>query len=664
MRNDLNRLTRVDYAMAFVLAGIAVLLYNLTLTPSLSYISPDGNELATIPYVLGLAHMPGYPLYTWLGKVFTWLPFGDVAHRMNLMSAVLGAIGVAGLYLIISKLLHTRATSSVLRRAGAFLTSLIFAFSPTYWSQAVIAEVYVPNIALVAITILALLHWEQSRRDRDFALFALTFGLSLGTHISNLGFAPAFIIFILLTDASVVKRPTWWMAALVGFSLGVIQFAWLPLRANTLNDRIMLERAPVTLKGIYDYTLGAFPQFKFAFSLGELPDRVVVYLYLLSQQFGWAAILIGVIGLGSLLLRRTRHYYLLAGMYVVQVWFFIQYRAFDLDVFFLPAHFLWAIFLAFGIVEALGGLEALVDLISRKRSTHAAHRAMAAVTVALGLIPLTKNFEISDHSYDVAINDFYANVWEVLPSNSALLSQGGVFGYDAFYWQLVYDTRSDVLLPSLPTPNPSSADIQGRELYSTTSVTGQNLARGPGALPRDLISRDMWQVPVLIGVQAGAQGLGLRGRLVLYHLTDIPPNLIVDEANPSTRLDADMNGLLLVGEDVKDETIESGGRVHIILYWSIDQPGPYRIETSLGDQALETHEIGFGNLARYQAEVDPVMHQAIVEDYWVVVPSTTSIGSHVLTVGVEGVEKEIEIGILEIIDNEEAMDRWLRIAGK
>lgn len=664
MRNDLNRLTRFDFAVALGLAGFAFLFYKCTLTPSLSYISPDGNELATIPYVLGLAHMPGYPLYTWLGKVFTLLPFGDVAHRMNLMSATLGSVGVGGLYLIISKLLHSSAASLVLRRAGASLTSLLFAFSPTFWSQAVIAEVYVPNIALVAITLLALLHWERTRKDRNFALFALIFGLSLGTHISNLGFAPAFIIFILLTDRSVLKSPTWWLAALLGFGLGIAQFAWLPFKATTLNDRLMLERAPVTLKGIYNYTLGAFPQLKFAFSLGELPDRVVIYMYLLSQQFGWTSILIGVIGLGSLLARRPRHYHLLVGMYIVQVWFFIQYRVFDLDVFFLPAHYLWAIFLSFGIVEALGGLESVVTRISRGQSPHAVHWTVAAVTVAMGVIPLMKNLKPSDHSYDVAINDFYANVWEVLPTRSTLLTQGGVFGYDAFYWQLVYETRSDVLLPALPTPNPSPADIQGRDLYSTTNIFSQNRARGPGALPLDLVSRDIWQVPVLIGVQSGAPGFGGRSRLVLYNLTDSPPILVDDEAQPSTRIETELDGLTFMGVDIDDRTIESGGRVHLILYWRIDQPRRYQIETSLGDMDLEKHEIGLGNLARYEIEVGSALHHTIVEDYWVVIPSTISAGAHVLTVSVEGHDKEMEVGTLDIIDEEEAMDRWLRIAGK
>ncbi|HEY47813.1 MAG TPA: DUF2723 domain-containing protein [Anaerolineae bacterium] len=659
-----KRFETIDYGLALLLAGVAFLFYDVTLTPSLSYLSPDGNELATIPYVLGLAHMPGYPLYTWLGKIFTWLPFGDVAHRVNLMSAALGAAGVGSLYLIIKALLHPKTASPIIHRAGASLAATLFAFSPTFWSQAVIAEVYAPNIALVALTILALLHWERTRRDRDFFLFALIFGLSMGTHISNLGFAPAFALFVLLTDRTVLKRPTWWMAGIVGFSLGAAQFAWLPLKASTLNDRIMLEHAPTTLKGIYNYTLGAFPQFKFAFTLSELPDRVVVYLYLLTHQFGRLSLLVGVIGLAALLLRRSRHYYLLVGMYLVHIWFFIQYRAFDLDVFFLPAHFLWAIFLAFGIVELLGRLERITPRVTGGRPSRPSQWAIAIVTVSLALISLSGNLSTSDRSYDVSINDFYANVWEMLPSDSALLTQGGVFGYDAFYWQLVYDTRQDVLLPALPTPNPSLMDVLGRALYSTTQVIGPNRTRGPGGLPPNLVPNDLWQIPILTGAQSGTGSINPRGRLVLFQLSEIPKNLVIDEANPTIPLDLDMNDLTLLGADVDPLKVESGSRFHLTLYWRLDQPRPYQIETALDGRPIEIHDLGFGNLERYQAEVGPVLERVILEDYWLVVPSTIPEGTHELTVRIVGHEETITITELTVVDQEEAMERWLRIAGK
>ena len=45
--------------------------------------------------------------------------------------------------------------------AAAIGAALLFAGSYTFWSQAVIAEVYALHIVLVALTLLLLLRWEQ-----------------------------------------------------------------------------------------------------------------------------------------------------------------------------------------------------------------------------------------------------------------------------------------------------------------------------------------------------------------------------------------------------------------------------------------------------------------------------------------------------------------------
>jgi hypothetical protein len=654
-----HRLTRADVAFAAVIATAAFAVYRATLTPSLSYLSPDGNELATVPYVLGLAHSPGYPLYTWLGWLFTRLPFGDVAHRINLMSAVSAAAAAAGLYLIAVRLLP----AAPWRRAAAVLSAFLFAFAPTAWSQAVIAEVYAPNIAWIALTLLVFLRWEDTRRDRDFFLFALTFGLSLGIHLSSLGFAPAFGVFLLLTDHRLLRRPTWWLAGAVGFALGVAQFVWLPLRAQTLTDPMMLARAPITLEGIYKYTLGAFPEFKFAFPLVALPDRLVIYLDLLRQEFGLLGIAAGVLGMGSLLFRRTRHYYLLLGMYFVHIWFFIQYSAFDLEVFFLPAHFLWAIFIAFGVGETLRAALAGGRALRLGQPSPAAVAAIALPIASLaGLIPLLGNWEEADHSSDVAVNDFYANVWEILPENAALLTQRGVFGYDAFYWRMAYATRPDILLPSLPYHFASSRDLAGRGLFSTTPIQASTLTRGPGTLAVDLVPRDSWQVPLLFGAWSDTSLAG-RGRLVLYRLSATPPNLVRESVAPSHALNASLGGVTLLGADVGGSIVESGGRLHLTLYWHDVGRGQLTVTTSLDDVALESHPIGMGLLDRWQAEFGTVGDRTVVEDYWVVIPSTANAGEPMLSVSAEPGGAPVPVVTIQIIDEEEAFERWLNAAG-
>jgi len=370
----------IDFLIATAIFILCLGVYNATLTPSLSYASPDGNELATVPYILGLAHSTGYPLYTWLGKLFTFLPVGDIAHRINLMSATLGAAGVALLYIILRLLTSDLEHRTASRLASAFAT-LLFGFSRTFWSQTTIAEVYAPNVFMVTLTLVLLLWWARvEERDREdgpaekpwwkrlipswrsallLFTFGLCFGLSLGTHMSDLGFAPAFALFALLVSPWIALSPAGGGVAVVGFLTGLLQFLWLPLRAHTLLDAPMRANAPTTLRGIYNYTLGAFPNFKFAFPLTALPDRVVVYLYFLIQQFSPLGLLLGVGGMWILLFRRPRRFFLLVGMYAVHVWFFIQYRAFDLDVFFIPAHLIYALFIGYGVAWGLDRLMAL-----------------------------------------------------------------------------------------------------------------------------------------------------------------------------------------------------------------------------------------------------------------------------------------------------------------
>ncbi|MGA9350852.1 MAG: DUF2723 domain-containing protein [Anaerolineae bacterium] len=537
--------------------ALALAVYNATLTPSLSYKSADGNELATVCYTLGLAHSTGYPLYTWLGKLFTFIPVGDIAHRVNLMSAVLGAAGVALLYLIMLTITKCRLPS--------VFTALLFAFSLTFWSQAVLAEVYAPNVFLIALTVWLLLRWEERRSAACLLLAALVFGLSLGTHLSNLGFALAFVIYVLLVDWRVLKRPAMVAGALALFLLGCLQFLWLPYKASTLNDAFMLRNAPRTLQSIYRYTLGAFPGFKFAFPLQAIPDRIVLYLELLRQNFGLVGILLGVYGMWEMLFRHTKKFYLFITMYLVHVFFFVQYRVFDLDVFFIPAHFIYVIFIGYGVYRLVKYVRVLLNLRNQVFGTLCIQVArncgnfrdserpcgaekpgfsslgeklwQGALNVGLAVLlclpiagEVRANYERNNYSDETAINDFYENVFEILPEGSVLLGRSGVFGYDMFYFRLVYNLRPDVLMPHLTNPRPRPEDVRGRQIYTTMRLDSPQAGRGPWALPPGLVESDAWHIPVLMGQSDGAIPGGRGQDLVLYRVSAEPPELVVRPA--------------------------------------------------------------------------------------------------------------------------------------
>ena len=87
-----------DAGFAALAAFAALGGYFYTLAPTVT--SGDSGELVSAACTLGVPHPPGYPLWTITAHFFTRIvPFKDVAARVNLMSAFLGACTVALVYL-------------------------------------------------------------------------------------------------------------------------------------------------------------------------------------------------------------------------------------------------------------------------------------------------------------------------------------------------------------------------------------------------------------------------------------------------------------------------------------------------------------------------------------------------------------------------------------
>jgi hypothetical protein len=318
-------------------------------------------------------------------------------------------------------------------------------------------------------------------------------------------------------------------------------------------------------------------------------------------------------------------------MYLVHVWFFIQYRVFDLDVFFIPAHLLYAVFIGFGIHWLI---ERLFRLAGGRLLWRAALATVLVLVMALPIVyEIHTNWESNDYSNDTAISDFYGGVFDLLPQDAALLGRSGVFGYDMFYYRLVYDVRPDVAMPHLPHANPRPQELAGREIYTTMRLDSPQAGRGPWALPRDFVDGEAWYVPVLFG-SPGQSGLA-RQPLILYQVTDEPPELVVQDADPQVEIGAEAAGWVLLGYDLESAEVRAGEALHLTLYWRAGQsPQRVLLSTMIENTPLETHEPGMGNLQRYAQEIHPLRDGVIVEEYRVVVPRTTEPGEAALSIGV------------------------------
>ena len=121
IRGNANRIIGVA---VFVLTAA---LYLRTVGPTLGG-GIDSAEYQHIAYTLGIAHPTGYPLYMVLGKIFTTLfAFGNIAYRMNVLSALIGAGAAVFVFLAILQLTG--------RRTVAIAGAAVFVVNLAMWRQ-------------------------------------------------------------------------------------------------------------------------------------------------------------------------------------------------------------------------------------------------------------------------------------------------------------------------------------------------------------------------------------------------------------------------------------------------------------------------------------------------------------------------------------------------
>ncbi|OHD53994.1 MAG: hypothetical protein A2014_08285 [Spirochaetes bacterium GWF1_49_6] len=210
-----------DWAIAVALLIITAIGYIQTVSPSVC--AGDSGELTSAVYDMGACHPPGYPLYGIVGKLFTFLPFGDIAYRVNLFSAIFAAVSVFFIYLFMIKLLglnRGKGKISLPIHIPAIAGSILFAFSATHWSQAVIGEVYALNAALIAALLYAMVIWYEEMvyfrkektlhfAERGTLLLAFIMGLSLTDHQLPLWFILTWLVVLVVITLLILisERP-------------------------------------------------------------------------------------------------------------------------------------------------------------------------------------------------------------------------------------------------------------------------------------------------------------------------------------------------------------------------------------------------------------------------------------------------------------------------
>ncbi len=181
-------LDRADLSIAVGVALAVLVIYLVTLAPGL--LQDDSAEMQTQAVTLGYAHPTGYPVYLLIAKLSTFIPVGEVAYRVNLLSAVMGSLA-AGLVYVLGRLLTGMRWVAVVGAVG-------LAVSPTLWSQAVIAEVYTSSVVCTVGVLLGLERWRQTGGVGWLLGAACLGGVSLGVHVTVALMAPAALLMVAL----------------------------------------------------------------------------------------------------------------------------------------------------------------------------------------------------------------------------------------------------------------------------------------------------------------------------------------------------------------------------------------------------------------------------------------------------------------------------------
>ncbi len=445
---------------------IAFGVYLLTLTHSVSFF--DSGELISGASTLGISHPPGYPLYVQIGHLFSNIPIGNKAFRVNLMSAFFGALSVMVLFSISRHLLiriFSEKFGNLLLQLAALFTSLIFAFSLNQWSQTNMSEVYSMNTFFIALIIWILLHWrgmvlgeDETTPHPDTRLIyfcAFLFGMGFGNHHTILVVVPVAFVIIVLTRWQLYLKVRPLSITLFSFILGLSIYLYMPLRATT--PLIMNWGDPETLKQfLWMFLRQGYPQATMdrSWDLFLIQLKTVNLLY----EFSLAGFILGIIGLARFFIKEWVNVAVsLIVFFVLSIGLIIwgnpiKENVFLIEAFHTPTYMIFAPWIGVGVLWlfslAATGLNKVIESKPVQNQI-----IFWTALVGLSIVPaflLSSHYAKNDRSRNFISFDYAVNELKSLTSNAILFTWGDSGAFPLWYLQYVEKYQPGVLLLHTP----------------------------------------------------------------------------------------------------------------------------------------------------------------------------------------------------------------------
>ncbi|XP_058440623.1 transmembrane protein 260 isoform X6 [Marmota monax] len=223
-----------------------------TLTLPASVPGGDSGELITAAHELGVAHPPGYPLFTLVAKLaITLFPFGSVAYRVNLLCGLFGAVAASLLFFTVFRLSGSYA--------GGILAAGVFSFSRLTWQWSITAEVFSLNNLFVGLLMALTVHFEEAatakERSKIAKIGAFCCGLSLCNQHTIVLYVLCIIPWILFRLLKEKELSLGFLLNLsLCFSAGLLPYIYLPI-SSYLNHARWTWGDQTTLRGFLTHFL-------------------------------------------------------------------------------------------------------------------------------------------------------------------------------------------------------------------------------------------------------------------------------------------------------------------------------------------------------------------------------------------------------------------------
>jgi tetratricopeptide (TPR) repeat protein len=433
---NLSKLTSRAGWLAFLLPSAV---YVFTLCPTVYW--DDSGELIAAAYTLGIPHPPGHPLYAILGKLFTFIPFGTIAWRVNFMSAFFGALASLLVYRIIAELLE----ESSVRPLAALCGALFFAFAPTMWDQATVAETSTLHVFfMMLLTWLSLRITSRKTIGKNetgwLCLFSFLYGLSLTNHVAGVLFIPAFLYVFLMGLGKRLFVPSLLGKMLAAFCVGLTVYAYLPIRS--LADPAIDWGNPETFENF----LWVITARQFSPNISKTHNiyAIAAHLYVrgrdLLGDFTILGCVLGLIGAVQLFRRQPR--FLAFSLIVIAELVYVSFNPAFISAYLIPAIAFLGVWIGAGVHAVAQSLETIPAFPGRIVARQTLCTALAVSFV----LPLGIHFSDMDRSNDLYALQYGEQVMAGLPEGSAFFTTDGYALFILWYLKYCENRRADLMV--------------------------------------------------------------------------------------------------------------------------------------------------------------------------------------------------------------------------